>query len=570
MVGKLFFVIFAFFVVKSHQNLLDLSLVDVPEVGLIKGLVKYFETNKSQVYYQYKGIPYAEPPERFTISQVKEPWLGIHDGTVEGNVCPQSTGDLSYTGQFSEDCLVLTVTTPLNPNNFTCTNTTTSNIPVLVFVHGGFYAFGSAETKWYDPELLVQENILVVQIQYRLSAFGYITDGKIIPKNIGLKDIRLALQWVKKNIGSFGGDSNMITIHGESAGAMALSAIYQSPRTSHLCNNIIMQSGNIISPLAMNKNPKQAFHTLLMNTRCAITAVLPVQYQVECLKQLTISELNLDDGELLLFQDIDNTGVINGIVAALVMEDENDPDAIIIKSPLNQLQNKNLPENKSVLISITSEEAFTFEASLHFLRGKPNAGLVPLGMVANDPDDVGRRIKEEYAGSEAGWNTANISAYSNYISDVIFNVPSRYYAKMAAGVVDDQHGVYFMQFSYTSIIGLLNDGEKRVGHADDLAYTWKQEAVSHETIKKNFYLAKDIKKRNQLNRIISNFVKYGNPTPVPEPLLDNISWPKISDSDNMSYLYFGNELLVKQNPKNQHFQFWMDRYEQDGNPTIGL
>lgn len=68
-----------------------------------------------------------------------------------------------------------------------------------------------------------------------------------------------------------------------------------------LCNNIIMQSGNIISPLAMNKNPKQAFHTLLMNTRCAITAVLPVHHQVECLKQLTITELNLDDGELLLF-----------------------------------------------------------------------------------------------------------------------------------------------------------------------------------------------------------------------------------------------------------------------------
>lgn len=80
---------------------------------------------------------------------------------------------------------------------------------------------------------------------------------------------------------------------------------------------------------------------------------------------------------------------------------------------------------------------------------------------------------------------------------------------MAAGVVDDQRGVYFMQFSYTSIIGLLNDGENKVGHADDLAYTWKQEAVSHESIKNNFYSAKDIKKRNQLNRIISNFVKYG-------------------------------------------------------------
>lgn len=199
-------------------------------MGLIQGLVKPFETNKSKVYYQYKGIPYAEPPERFTISKVKQPWLGIHDGTVEGNVCPQSTGDFFYFGKFSEDCLVLTVTTPLNPINFN-TNTNTSNIPVLVFVHGGFYAFGSAETEWYDPELLVQENILVVQIQYRLSAFGYITDGKIIPKNIGLKDIRLALQWIKKNIDAFGGNPNMITIHGESAGGMALSAIYQSPRT---------------------------------------------------------------------------------------------------------------------------------------------------------------------------------------------------------------------------------------------------------------------------------------------------------------------------------------------------
>lgn len=317
-------------------------MVDVPGLGQVKGLEKKYESDPSNVFYSFKGIPYAEPTPRFNVSQKKQPWNGVHDGTIEGKVCPQFTGQIFYTGQISEDCLLLTVTTPVNPKNFT------TPAPVLVFVHGGFYAIGSSRTAWYDPELLVQEGLVVVNLQYRLSIFGYVTDGNIIPKNLGLKDIRLALKWVKDNIAAFGGDPNKVTIHGESAGAMAVSAIYQSTRTRHLCDGIFMQSGNIITPFAMNKNPPLAFSRIVNSTRCAITALSTPQQQVDCLRQLSMAELSLNAGVLLITEDIMNAGVINGGVAALVMEDASDSEAIIIEKPVEQLFAGDIPKDKPI------------------------------------------------------------------------------------------------------------------------------------------------------------------------------------------------------------------------------
>lgn len=150
-----------------------------------------------------------------------------------------------------------------------------------------------------------------------------------------------------------------------------------------------------------------------------------------------------------------------------------------------------------------------------------------------------------------------------------------------------------MQFSDASVISLLNDGQSKVGHAGDLMHTWKIQAVTFDATRKLLYSENDVKRRNQLNRLIANFVKYGyatlhvcnflllhiilivlnyrNPTPAPELLLDNLYWPQVSDPNLMNYLDFtSNGLNVLQEPKNEHYQFWINTYANYGNPTIGL
>lgn len=125
----------------------------------------------------------------------------------------------------NEDCLYLNV--------FSKENNSTDLQPVMFFIHGGGLESGSAPL--YDPASLVNEDVVVVTINYRLGALGFLNFGNdVAPGNLGIRDQIQALQWVKMMIHHFGGDPNKITIFGESAGAMSCNAITMSPKAAGL------------------------------------------------------------------------------------------------------------------------------------------------------------------------------------------------------------------------------------------------------------------------------------------------------------------------------------------------
>ncbi|XP_063619268.1 esterase E4-like [Cydia splendana] len=197
-------------------------------------------------YYSFEGIPYAKPPIgdlRFREPQEPENWTGVRDALKPGNSCIQlKPGTREHFG--SEDCLYLNVYTPSLPEK------ELRKLPVLVYVHGGKFLFGFGD--YYRPEYLIEQDVILVTLNYRLHALGFLCLH--IPEaagNMGLKDTVMALKWVKNNISKFNGDENNIVAIGESAGGAIVTSYLISEMANGLVNKIIALSGVCVSDLFM-------------------------------------------------------------------------------------------------------------------------------------------------------------------------------------------------------------------------------------------------------------------------------------------------------------------------------
>jgi carboxylesterase type B len=147
-------------------------------------------------------------------------------------------------------------------NVFTPT-TITSLLPILVFIHGGGFTFGSGDTDLLGPESFVEENVLVVTINYRLGVLGFLNTGdRHSPGNFGLKDQILALRWIQENVLAFGGNPKSVSIMGSSAGSASVHALVLSPAAKGLFHRAISQSGSIFSDWTFNYNPRQTVENI--------------------------------------------------------------------------------------------------------------------------------------------------------------------------------------------------------------------------------------------------------------------------------------------------------------------
>ena len=201
----------------------------------------------------FKGIPYAAPPVgalRWQAPQPVAPWTGVRPAVEFG---PRAMQVYVWDDMFfrdngpSEDCLYLNVWMPAKP--------ATAKLPVMVWIHGGgFIAGGSSEPR-QDGGNLAKNGVLVVSMNYRMGIFGFLSHPELTAEsahhasgNQGLLDLVASLQWVKRNIAAFGGDPDNVTIFGESAGSMAVSALMASPLAHGLFQKAIGESGAVLDP----------------------------------------------------------------------------------------------------------------------------------------------------------------------------------------------------------------------------------------------------------------------------------------------------------------------------------
>ncbi|XP_049855343.1 esterase FE4-like [Schistocerca gregaria] len=244
------------------------------EGGQVQGRIATSFTGRR--YASFQGIPYASPPVRnlrfkllwhvsFLLAgrcyqrlcapqapQAAEPWQGVLNASAPGNDCPQldqSSG--CVVGH--EDCLTLNVYT---------TQLEGKPQPVLVWIHGGSFVSGSS--RLYQPDVLLDQHLVVVTINYRLGALGFLCWPRAgVPGNMGLRDQSLALYWVRRNIAAFGGDAGCVTLAGQSAGAASAVFHMLSPLSKGLFDRALCMSGSALCSWATPPHPEQRAQRLL-------------------------------------------------------------------------------------------------------------------------------------------------------------------------------------------------------------------------------------------------------------------------------------------------------------------
>jgi para-nitrobenzyl esterase len=225
-------------------------------VDITSGKLQGVESNGVKIF---KGVPYGAPTggsARFKAPQPVVKWTGVKQAVVYGPSSPQGASMLPAPAQstgvslvgdaatFSEDCLYLNVWTP---------SLNSGKRPVMVWLHGGGFSSGSGASPLYDGTNLARtHDVVVLTINHRLNAFGYLDLSRIASNEYadssmaGMHDVVLALQWVKDNIAQFGGDPGNVTIFGESGGGRKVSVLMATPPAQGLFHRAIVQSGSAL------------------------------------------------------------------------------------------------------------------------------------------------------------------------------------------------------------------------------------------------------------------------------------------------------------------------------------
>ncbi|CAH1106189.1 unnamed protein product [Psylliodes chrysocephalus] len=479
--------------------------------GIVKGSYGQRTTGDRKLLYWFRGIPFAEPPVgnlRFEAPAAKKNWTGTLDVTVEPPVCVE--GSNPPIG--SEDCLYLRIYTNMEPNP-------KNNLPVLVWIAGGAFVVGPLNFKDHSLEYLLDQDVIIVGIHYRLGLLGFLSLGDTVaPGNNGIRDQIMALKWIKNNIKNFGGNPNNVTIFGQSAGAASVAYLLQIEETKGLFNKAILSSGSSLSSWSLGKRVPQVTKAIA--------------------KELKIST--------------------NSLAFAPVTEPDHEK-AIITGRSHERLINGQF-HHVPILMGYNSLEGYfdSLPALLRLWMAKYDllvSLLVPEDLNVSSSvirHLLGTRIKTKYFGN-------NSVALSNktlmrFIADSQFERP----VQEAIRLYSQKTKVYSYYFAYQGPLwGRVKRTVDGVGHAEDLGYLFDYGYGGSDA---------DYRTRNRMVKLWTNFVKTGNPTPTKEALLQDIVWPANEGSDDLKYLEINTNLSVISLPNSNNINFWRDMYKGYGKP----
>ncbi|MEX2393967.1 MAG: carboxylesterase/lipase family protein [Actinomycetota bacterium] len=271
---------------------------------------------------QFRGIPFAAPPIgtlRWKAPQPHPTWDDVRDATQWGPTCPQTVGTMERMGgadvrslppMDEAACLTLNVFTPALDDE---------PRPVMVWIHGGAFTTGSNRIPWYSGHNFTRDGVVVVTINYRLNAFGFLHLEELFGDDFsgsgtsGIRDQIAALTWVRDNIANFGGDPTNVTIFGESAGGMSVGTLLASPKASGLFHKAIPQSGaahtNLRSTVAAKVAGAFCEHAGVTPGDTDALLALTQEQVVTAVEQLQASitaglQLGDDEGLRLAFQPV--------------------------------------------------------------------------------------------------------------------------------------------------------------------------------------------------------------------------------------------------------------------------
>ncbi|CAG5010096.1 unnamed protein product [Parnassius apollo] len=492
------------------------------EQGLVRG-----QKSKDNVYSSFLGIPYARVDSSnpfgpaLSAAPFEEQIFDANDGSVK---CPQTQevfgdstrGSKREIGQL--DCLHLNVYVPITAG-------TLNPLPVLVWIHGGYFTSGSGGE--YDPHDLVEQGIIVVTINYRLGPYGFMClDIPSVPGNQGLKDQYTALRWVRRNIRAFGGNPYNITIGGQSAGACSvLLQLYSD--NEKLFNKVIVESGTpqtegMFVNADVDAALKLAGH-LGFNTSDTHEALTFLAGTSPHLVTAAAAEINL---ELRPCKEKSFSGVENFV--------ETDPFS---------LSNEKKVRNTPILIGHTSKEEYGslknygesyFKKDPFYEKLRNNFNLNEEQLT--EASDI---VKHFYIGDRAV--SADVtSELESFDSDFKFNHPTQ---RMITNLLNEKaHPLYQYEFSY------VGDSAGEAGHTAELHFLFPASNTNNDVNDNDQLII------NRITTLWANFVKYGNPTPMTTELLP-VTWEPVT-TNTRPYLVIDTDTKLDHRIFNSRMAFW--------------
>ncbi|KAF7280919.1 hypothetical protein GWI33_005385 [Rhynchophorus ferrugineus] len=537
-------------------------------------------------FLKFLGIPYAEAPVgelRFKAPVPPKPWTGVRDATKEGPECP--SGDMYFTYYIGneDNCLNLNIYTKSLPKP-----NETKNAPVMVWVHGGAFTTGCNKADFYGPGYLMTQDIVLVAINYRLGILGFASfkDKSLdVPGNAGLKDMRLALKWVKKNIDKFGGDPDNVTIFGESAGAAAVHYLTLSPTTEGLFHKAIIQSGSALNNWSWGKNNSTEIAKCMGYKETDEKTILQ-RLRKESAKSIVAGQKKMKENFL--------PSCIRPWGPVVEPPSEH---AFLTESPV-QIMHRQGSRKIPMIIGYNSKEGFLFE----LVRRQYSGVSLPEKFELELPyeleldhehektKELAEKVKKHYFGEDV-CNEDNIDQVYLLKGDVNFIHGIQRMIKLQAKHSDQPVYAYRMSlmsdlnyfstfalsknFTWTIFVTFMskvspvmrnyfkhhlkNMPKKQihgVGHADDLFHLFH--TFFTPTIEKgsqeDLYIQRFVK-------MWTNFAKYGDPTPHDnDEILNSIKWTQFNPEEK-HFLDIGHDLKMTGDVDRERMQLWDEIYE---------
>ncbi|KAK4880303.1 hypothetical protein RN001_008449 [Aquatica leii] len=266
------------------------SIVITIKDGKIRGIVS--QTRNYRNYYSFRGIPFAKPPVgnlRFKDPKSPIPWgNNILDATKDAPKCIQKNFFTSLNPKIEgkEDCLYLNVYTPK------LSKKCNKKLPVMVYIFFGAFFAGSGRSDYAGPEYLLDEDVVLVSINYRLGVLGFLSLGNDdAAGNWGMKDQVFALKWIQANIAAFGGDKTRVTLFGSSSGAGSSHLHMFSRFSKGLFHRAISQSGTVLSFWARPLNNAQVRNAKMQASFVGCNPNATSKDIVECLRSIPVDVL---------------------------------------------------------------------------------------------------------------------------------------------------------------------------------------------------------------------------------------------------------------------------------------
>uniref|UniRef100_A0A2A4JU91 Carboxylic ester hydrolase n=1 Tax=Heliothis virescens TaxID=7102 RepID=A0A2A4JU91_HELVI len=508
--------------------------------GLIRGL------QSSEGYAQFLGVPYAVVDESNPFgASIPHPGFDEVFEAYESNLCPQVNNDVAVG---TLDCLTLNIYVP-------SVATTKNLLPVMVWIHGGQFSKGSADSGGISPKFLVDKDVIVVGINYRLGAYGFMClDHPEVPGNQGLKDQVLALRWIKENIEAFGGNPKEITLFGESAGGVSVN-LHLLSSYEKLYQRAIIQSGpafvHIWTGEHKNELPIKLAEELDFNT----TDISEALEYLAAIDAHTLIKAANDLNKAFSFQG-------NNILTVPCVETEFEGvDHFITEHPRN-IESPKL-KNTPVIIGYNDNEAApAAELSGADYYDSFNFGD-HLSLDFNFGDDEGANdlVKHFYIGGEQISEDVKLDL-SDFAADYYFGYPTQRAVDQL--LQNGASSVYRYVFSYNggrNIMKLaLNLNSTGATHADELGYLFDYEQFQGEVTPEDQIVI------DRMTTIWTNFAKFGDPTPETSELLP-VKWEPVSKT-KQPYLDINEDLSLGTRPHHDRMAFWELFYRLYGNYEI--